>query len=244
MNFNALLKSFRIQPDLNRKIWDSNNMLNPKIREALLRIARTFYDSLELEKKPTIKDIVFTGSLANYNYSDSSDIDLHLLFDFSELKGDTSLIEQFFLLAKSNWNDNHSIKIKGYDVEIYAEDQKNKHVSTGLYSVLQNKWLKAPQKMEPIFDPANVKSKVDYIVKLYNHFEELYRQGDTKDLYTKISNLRDKLGKYRQAGLDSGGEFSTENITFKALRRLGILDKLRDIQLAVTDKKLSVKEIR
>ncbi len=82
MSFDDLIKTFKVQPDLNREFWTSDNKLNPTIRAALMKIAKEFYDSIDLEKKPKVKDIVFTGSLANYNYSQYSDVDLHLLFDF------------------------------------------------------------------------------------------------------------------------------------------------------------------
>lgn len=86
MTFDDLIKTFKVQPDLNREFWTPENKLTPSIRKALLRIAKEFYDGIELEHKPKIKDIVFTGSLANYNYSDYSDVDLHLSFPKSNNK--------------------------------------------------------------------------------------------------------------------------------------------------------------
>lgn len=240
MTFDDLIKTFKIQPDLNREFWTSDNKLNPKIRQALLRIAKEFYDGIELENKPKIKDIVFTGSLANYNYSDYSDVDLHLLFDFGK---DKELLSQFFLLAKSKWNDKHDITIKGYDVEVYAEDEKSPHVSTGLYSVMKDKWLKEPQKETPVFDELDVKTKVNYFVGMVKQLFQQYQEGKLEGLDKKIEKLRDKLSKFRQGGLQLGGEFSTENIAFKLLRRAGYMDKLAKLQDAVVDKQLSVAEV-
>jgi predicted nucleotidyltransferase len=241
MTFDDLIKTFKVQPDLNRQFWTSENKLNPTIRKALLRIAKEFYDSIELENKPKIKDIVFTGSLANYNYSDYSDVDLHLLFDFGK---DKELLSQFFLLAKSKWNDKHDITIKGYDVEVYAEDEKSPHVSTGLYSVMKDTWLKEPKKETPVFDELDVKTKVNYFVGMVKQLFQQYQEGKLKGLDTKIEKLRDKLSKFRQSGLQLGGEFSTENIAFKLLRRAGYMDKLAKLQDVVVDKQLSVAEIK
>ena len=244
MNFDALLKTFKVQPELNKIFWDQNKMLNPTIRLALLKVAEYFYDSIKLDKKPVIKDIVFTGSLANYNYSKYSDIDLHLLFDFEEMEGDMEMIEQFFTLAKANWNDQHDVSIKGYPVEVYAEDYRSPHISTGLFSVMKNQWIKEPQKVTPVVDKLDVKTKVNYVNKLYNHFLTLYKQHQTKGLDANIHKLREKIRQYRQAGLDRGGEFSTENIAFKVMRRVGLLDKLKELQNAVVDANLTVKEIK
>ena len=241
MTFDDLIKTFKVQPDLNRQFWTPENKLNPTIRKALLRIAKEFYDGIELENKPKIKDIVFTGSLANYNYSDYSDVDIHLLFDFGK---DKELLSQFFLLSKSKWNDKHDITVKGYDVEVYAEDEKSPHVSTGLYSVMKDKWLKEPKKETPVFDELDVKTKVNYFVGMVKQLFQQYQEGKLEGLDTKIEKLRDKLSKFRQGGLQLGGEFSTENIAFKLLRRAGYMDKLAKLQDAVVDKQLSVAEIK
>jgi hypothetical protein len=57
-----------------------------------------------------------------------------------------------------------------------------------------------------------------------------------------LKKLLQKLYKYRQAGLDSNGELSEENIVFKILRYAGSLDKLKDNIDKIYDKKVSVKE--
>ena len=44
----------------------------------------------------------------------------------------------------------------------------------------------------------------------------------------------------RQTGLDREGEYSYENITFKVLRRVGLLDKLADLETLAYDKSLSM----
>ena len=241
MTFDDLIKTFKVQPDLNRQFWTPENKLNPVIRKALLRIAKEFYDGIELENKPKVKDIVFTGSLANYNYSDYSDVDLHLLFDFGK---DKDLLSQFFLLAKSKWNDKHDITIKGYDVEVYAEDESSPHVATGLYSVLKDKWIKEPKKEAPAYDEQDVMTKVKYFVGMYNQLVKQFQDGQLDGLDKKIEKFRDKLGKFRQSGLQLGGEFSTENLAFKLLRRAGYMDKLAKLQDAVVDKQLSVAEVK
>ena len=55
--------------------------------------------------------------------------------------------------------------------------------------------------------------------------------------------LKDKLKKYRTAGLEDGGEMSDENLVFKVLRRNGYIQKLFDFQTKHADKNLSLKEL-
>lgn len=241
MKFDDLVQSLEMQPNLNPKLWDKNKQLRPEIRAALIRIARMFYTSIKLEKKPVIKDIVFTGSLANYNYSELSDIDLHLILDYDTVDSDEDMVAQFFALAKANWNEKHDITVKGYEVEVYAEDQDNSHTSTGLYSVLNDKWIKEPHKEQPLYDIGDVRSKVEYFVRMYKHLVDRYRAGKFKGLYRQISLLRDKIGKFRQGGLNRGGVYSTENVSFKLMRRSGLLQKLKLLQNRVLDKQLSVE---
>ena len=57
-----------------------------------------------------------------------------------------------------------------------------------------------------------------------------------------IDKFNEKLGKFRQSGLDKGGEYSEENLVFKVLRRNGYLDKIRSIKDKLADIELSLKE--
>ena len=112
----------RVKDDLNRNIWNEDNKLKPEIREKLLQIARDFYESLDL--KAPILDITLTGSIANYNWTDKSDIDLHIVIDYLAENEDTELVK-VLSQAKSNWNKNHEIMIKDHEVESYVQDNMN-----------------------------------------------------------------------------------------------------------------------
>jgi hypothetical protein len=68
--------SFKVKDTLNPEVWVDDNTVNPKIRELLIKIAKDYYKSLELNLP--ISDIAFTGSLANYNWSRYSDCDVHI----------------------------------------------------------------------------------------------------------------------------------------------------------------------
>ena len=115
----------RVNKLLNKDAWDTicddpscNEFrveLKPEIRKSLLRIAYDFLESLD--PKMTFADITLTGSMANYNYTDQSDLDLHILFDFSSMGENGELIQNLFNAKRQIWNDVHDIKIKDHDVE-------------------------------------------------------------------------------------------------------------------------------
>ena len=76
-----IISSFSLQETLNPKIWDNyanpkKASLKPEIRKKLLEIAHEFMDFIDVEF--FVDDIIFTGSLSNFNWSDFSDVDLHL----------------------------------------------------------------------------------------------------------------------------------------------------------------------
>ena len=241
MNIDHLIKDMKVQPDLERRIWDDDDQLNSQVRKALLRVVHQFYDGLELENKPPIQDIVFTGSLANYNYSKFSDIDVHLLFDFAAYGENREVFEQFFLLAKGSWNKKYDVRVRGYQVEIYAEDIANPHHSTGLYSIQNDEWVKRPERAAPLVDKLDVKTKVHYFKCVYDHLTKDMDQKTAQELLGQIEQLRDKIAKFRKAGLEQGGEFSTENIAFKVMRRSGFLDELAKLRDYLVSKKLSIE---
>jgi len=111
------LKSFRTRDSLNSKVWTEDKKLNPEIRKQLLMMANDFFESLEVGDLE-IDDIILTGSLANYNWSKYSDVDLHILVDFKDLDENVELVRDYFNAKKGIWNDAHDIRVHGFDVEM------------------------------------------------------------------------------------------------------------------------------
>jgi len=54
--------------------------------------------------------------------------------------------------------------------------------------------------------------------------------------------LKEKIKNFRKGGLEKGGEFSSENLSFKVLRRNGYLEKLGDIYTSSYDSIMSIDE--
>jgi hypothetical protein len=66
-------EDFEAHPQLEPTVW-RDKKLDPQIRDRLLEIAQNFIGALS--KDVEIRDIHITGSLANYNWSSYSDLDL------------------------------------------------------------------------------------------------------------------------------------------------------------------------
>jgi hypothetical protein len=240
-NFSKILSSFNVQENLNPEIWDvDNNQINSSVRDSLLVIANEFVNYLGFDI--FVQDITMTGSLANYNWSKFSDIDLHIMFDFNEAKNQKELFAELFKLKKTLFNSTHDLRIKGYEVELYVQDINESHISTGVYSVLFNEWLYKPKKEEVTIDDKTLSTKVtswiDKIDMLLSEVEEM----PLMDALKVLTKFKEQLKEYRNSGLEKEGEFSYENLVFKFLRRNGYIQKLFDFQNDLVDRKLSLNQ--
>ena len=231
-------ESFDTNDTLEPRIWKGEKLC-PEIREKLLKIATDFMDGLPV--KISVKDITLTGSLANYNWSNYSDFDLHIIVDFYELDANLVLVKSFFDNARMRWNDKHDILIKGYEVEIYVEDQNEAHKSSGLYSIMRDEWIKKPKRYQSEIDFNSARRKADDLEFQVNIVSNLVNAGKYKAALRNIERLKSKIRNMRRAGLESEKqEFSVENIAFKILRRNDILGLLNDLKLKAYDSMLAI----
>lgn len=238
-----VLDSFKIKDSLNHEIWNQDE-LNPEVRAKLIQVALDFYKDLELPEKVKIKDIIFTGSLANFNWSKFSDIDLHIVIDFNEFNADPKFVEDYFYAQKSIWNQEHDIKIFNYPIELYVQDINDKLVATAVYSVLKNKWLKKPTRESFKLDKTAIKSKAESFIHKLRDIKQDYADKDYKAVVDKVKKLKDRIKNMRNSGLERGGEFSLENLVFKTLRRTPFMDILDSYKAKAYDNLMSVSEVQ
>jgi predicted nucleotidyltransferase len=215
---------------LNPAIWD-NLKLKPEIKEKLLQIGKDFYADTETDAP--LKDVLFVGSLANYNWSDTSDFDVHVVIDFKDVDENVELVEKLVNALKSKWNDEHDIHLKGHNVEVYIQDVNKENRSTGVYSLMQDKWLSEPQKENIEIDKEKIQEKYNDFVRKIN---SAIKTQDIDKLKSIIKDVYDM----RQAGLDKSGELSTENLVFKILRNRNYIEKLKQEIINLYDKKQSL----
>ena len=242
-----IISSFNVKDELNPTIWDNPDnptdaVMKEEIRLQLIEIANKFIEFLDYDI--FIQDITMTGSLSNYNWSEFSDIDLHIMYDFNESGNEKELYKDLFKLKKTLFNSTHDITVKGYEVELYVQDINEPHISTGVYSVLFNEWLVEPTKEDVNINQKIIKDKLeqweDIIDLVIDNVEE--SNDDLETSLEKIQKVKDKLKKYRGCGLEKEGEYSYENLVFKYLRRNGYIQKLFDFQNNIIDNRLSLSE--
>lgn len=218
---------------LNPKLF-KNEKLDPEVRKQLLIIAQDFMQELGVSGL-NVEDITLSGSNAAYTYTKHSDADLHILIDMSKLPED-EVYRELFNSKKNLYNDSHDITVHGIPVELYVQDTNEPVKSLGEYSVLNDKWINIPKKRRATLDITNTRLKFQKLIEI---IEIAIKSQDVE----KINTLLGLIRRYRQAGLDKGGEFSPENLAFKALRSQGMIDKLRNVKNKLHSKDLSIENV-
>ncbi len=231
-------KVLTINDTLQTAIW-SDNKLNEQVSQKLLQVAEDFFEGLDLEGVE-IDDITFTGSLANFNWTKYSDIDLHILVDFKKIDDNTDLVKEYFNAKTSLWNKMHKILVKNYEIEIYVQDTNEEHYSTGVYSIKNNEWIAEPARVEPKVNTDMVKRKIKSFIDQIERVEDEYDDKNYEDAYESAISLARKIKNFRKSGLEDKGEYSNENLAFKYLRNKEYIKTLYDVRNMSYDKMMSL----
>ena len=197
--------------------------MKPAIREHLLVIAKEWKEFAKIPDE-AIVNYTITGGNCNYNWSELSDIDIHILVDQTKMPiSDPDLQHDYIMLKKNVWKDKHPfITIMGYPVEIYAQfTSETQPVGQGVYSLSSNSWLIEPQYLNIDFSNPELKHKVGSYISSID-------KAISFDDFPMIKAIKDQIVMNRGIGLAKDGEFSNDNEAFKALRNNGYLQKLSD----------------
>ena len=217
-----------VNKTLNPKIWEKGR-LKLDVRQKLIQIARAFEEFVGIELE--VDDYTITGSNANFTWTDYSDLDLHLIIPGTP----TDEQRELFTAKKALWAEQHDITIKGLPVECYVQGSEEPHHSTGVYSLSKDAWLVKPKKVKPQVDDASVEAKKDAALKQIEHALL------SKDI-DKLRKVKDKITTMRRAGLERAGEWSVENLVFKILRNLGLIDQVTEKIRELEDQELSLEQ--
>ena len=171
-----IISSFKVQDELNPDIWyydGESYKMKPEIRISLLDIVKDYEDFIDVELD--IDDITLTGSLSNFNWSEFSDVDLHILMDFENTD---PLLKKYLDSRRIIWNSLRDVTVKGFDVEIYVQDSKEPHFASGVYSVLYNDWIVEPKEEEVSIDSKKILNKSKNWMSQIDKFEVNSRRQD------------------------------------------------------------------
>ena len=213
---------------LNPKLWH-NGDLDLEVSAKLQDIAEAFEKFIGIDL-PVI-DYTITGSNANYTWTEHSDLDLHLI-----VKGTVTDAErELYNAKKALWAEQHTITVKGLPVECYVQGEQEEHHSTGVFSIAKDRWLVEPKKIKPEVDDSAVERKKDSMI------HDIETALLSKDLES-MRRVKERITEMRKAGLDRAGEWSVENLVFKILRNLGLIDTITEKIRELEDAELSLEQ--
>lgn len=206
------------------------------VADKLSEIVEEYVDDSEILDMDDIIDAEILGSNANYNYNDTSDIDLHLIVNMSDISNNTEIVQIASNLERSEFNKHYDIEIRDLQVELYVEDVRSGTMSNGIYSLFQNEWIRKPKK-ETIPDYSNDEEYLRLLDQWTNDATDvLYNEKDS----TNVKSFVNRLYNFRRISLMTGGEFAKGNLVFKQLRKSGLIEKLKDLQYKLTSERLSL----
>lgn len=206
-----------MQKELNPKIWEDKK-LREDVRETIIDIVSEFMDNLIIPVE--ILDVRVVGSNASYNYTEHSDLDVHIISNLELVGSPTEIVQALYNSERSNFNRTHNIKIKGIEVELYVEDVNSAVTSNGIYSVIDDVWIKEPQ----IIKERSVKIDKNELQNLVDSVQSVLDDGDSGD----IKDCINMLYLMRKDSIATDGEYGVGNLLFKEIRNRGLLNALKD----------------
>lgn len=206
-----------MQKELNPKIWEDKK-LREDVRETIIDIVSEFMDNLIIPVE--ILDVRVVGSNASYNYTEHSDLDVHIISNLELVGSPTEIVQALYNSERSNFNRTHNIKIKGIEVELYVEDVNSAVTSNGIYSVIDDVWIKEPQ----IIKERYVKIDKNELQDLVDSVQSVLDDGDSGD----IKDCINMLYLMRKDSIATDGEYGVGNLLFKEIRNRGLLNALKD----------------
>ena len=229
-----LIEKMELHDILNPKIWE-NNQLRPEVKEKLNEIIDQFILELHDNEIPIkVLDARLVGSNASFNYTENSDLDVHIIANFEDTSCDVPVLNLLYNFFKKNFNDKYNISIHGVPVELYVEDINSSAVSNGIYSINQEKWIKFPEPIEiPDID----------ITDEFTPYENKYINIMEDNNVEEASNLIDELYLLRKDSISTDGEYGKGNLIFKEFRNKGYLDSLKQLLVDETSKELSLESL-
>ena len=232
---------FKQHGALSRDIWETPEQVKLKVKLKLKRIANAFLRDHNIDPD-AVEDIYFTGSLAGYNYHPDSDIDLHIVVDFSKVNQDLDMVRDLFNSRRLVWNERHNITILGHEVEIFIEDINEVYDDEDrpVYSLEKDQWVNTPKRLDKDFDYDSAIKKAGMISHQIGLVQELMNQEKFVEAKRQATRIFGRLKRMRKAGLQREGTYSPENIAFKILRKKGEIDLLGDLKSASFDRMMSL----
>ena len=199
-----------------------------------MRFAEAFAAYVDLDER-AIVDVLLLGGNAGYNYTQYSDLDVHIVVDPKFIPDcNPDLLDRYYMDKKTLWELTHNVTILGSKAEPYIERPGvTRKKSQGVWSIMKKSWIQKPTPVEGDVDEKEIEKKVNNFI---NQINSLIKTSDAEGLKKLVKKLRDSRG----ISLQKYGEYGFENMVFKELRNQGYIDKIRTVVVNLKSQSLSL----
>jgi hypothetical protein len=149
---------------------------------------------------------------------------------YSDVSDYEELVGSYFKARTALWDKEHDVTVHGHPVEVYIQDVDEVQWFSGVYSLMKDKWIAEPipprwGTYDDIdFRAAERKARV-YARDIQRAVAALRAHPGEQEI-SRVKKLKARVRQLRRSGLEREGELSIENLTFKALRRMKLIDRL------------------
>ena len=223
----VIRRIIRTEDDLEPNIWRGRK-LKRAVREALMTIAQDVWDDME-KGRAKLLDVTLTGSCAGYRWSKSSDVDVHLIVQYSDVSDYEELVGSYFKARTALWDKEHDVTLFGHPVEVYVQDVDEVQWFSGVYSLMTDKWIAQPIPPDALGDDVDYRAaerKARVYARDIQRAVAALRAHPGEQEISRVRKLKARVRQLRRSGLEREGELSIENLAFKGLRKIGALDIL------------------
>lgn len=223
---NAAVEAVTAFPtELDARLWDGM-ALDPQVRSAILRVVDRVVREANIAGL-TVDAVDLFGSNVSYEYDDRSDVGVHV---FAHAPGMTAEELSPLLALLNDQVEHHQegrILLNGLPLEVtfHAERSANYRSLPGVgqYSVADGRWLVEPVPQRDNFDRDQMRVDAQRFIGEYNSLVREYESDKKGFDCARFGALDDDLSEYRRQGFDQNlGSRSTQNLTYRLLRRLNV----------------------
>ena len=212
---------------LDERLWDADAKMHPEIRARVLEVVNELFAELRLEDV-TIGSVEVRGSNTSYEYDDDADLGVKALLDTANYKGNIAELGARLKLFDKLIEREHEpqVFIRGMPLEINfyvnRDDRMAPTKGIGQYSISEDRWIEKPEVQKDQFDRTQMTEDTLTFLSRYNTLVAGYFEGKKSFDCSRFRELSRDLSKYRDAGIKKSGIRSTENLTYRLLRRLSV----------------------
>jgi hypothetical protein len=244
----AIINISTFPTELDSRIWktpaQANSPMLTAVRDKTIANVEDLFNN-QLNKKGslpgiTLGSIELFGSNASYEYDNAADFGVHVFVNNNGSKFTQSELDNIL----KNFNSyvelyqEGKITFNGVIVEItfHSEPRSSSYKSVsgkGQYMIKNyanlsagDYWIEVPRVQPTLFNRDDMFTKAKYFIGEYNKLARTYAANKIGFDCNRFGDLDNEMGDYRQEGFTRApgelGNRSTENLTYRMLRRISV----------------------